>query len=273
VDAVGHQSATHEVNSPAVAVGDRVGALTAYGGYAEVAYWPADQLIPVPDNLDSAEAAVIILNYIVAYHVMHRWTNVKNGDRVLIIGASGGIGTAFLQLGARAELKMYGIASRSKHQVLEEYGAVGIDYHTQDFVQVIRELEPGGLDAVFDGMAGDYFSKGFSVLRRGGRLVGYGNPISFSSMLKVLSQVALFTILPNGKSAKYYSTGASRFNRKMFQQDWATLFSMLGDGQIKPVIMQKFPILEAASANALLESGQVIGNLVLIAPELLESSI
>jgi len=273
VDAVVHQSASLQANSPAVAVGDRVAALTAYGGYAEVAYWPVDQMIPVPDNLDPAEAAVIILNYIVAYHVMHRWAHVKNGDVVLIIGASGGIGTAFLQLGALANLKMYGIASQTKHQILEEYGVVPIDYHTQDFVQVIHKLEPDGLDAVFDGMAGDSFTRGFSVLRRGGTLVGYGNPTSFTSMLKVLCQVALFTILPNGKSAKYYSTGASRFNWKMFQEDWATLFSMLGDGKIKPVIMKKYPILEAARANTLLESGQVIGNLVLVAPELLESSI
>lgn len=270
VDAVGHQLGSRVETALHVEVGDLVAALTAYGGYAEYAYWPVDQLITVPDNLDPAEAAVIILNYIVAYHVMHRWAHVKAGDRVLIIGASGGIGTAFLQLGQLADLKMYGLASKSKHHILEEYGGIPIDYHTQDFVQLIHELEPDCLDAVFDGMAGDYFSRGLSVLRRGGTLVGFGNPMSFCAMLKILSQVALYTILPNGKSAKYYSTGTSRFNRKIFLDDWATLFSMLGEGKIKPVILKKFPILEAANANTLLESGQVIGNLVLLAPELLE---
>lgn len=269
VEEIGHQAHQVEINDSGVAGGDRVAALTAYGSYAEYAYWPVDKLIPVPETLDPAEAAVIILNYIVAYHVMHRWARVKAGDRVLIIGASGGIGTAFLQLGVQADLKMYGLASRNKHHILHEYNVVPIDYHTQNFIQVIRKFEPDGLDAVFDGMAGDYFSQGFSLLRRGGTLVGYGNPMSFSGMLKVLSQVALFTLLPNGKSAMYYSTGASRFNRNKFLEDWVTLFSMLGNGQIRPVIMKKFPILEAANANALLESGHVIGNLVLAAPELL----
>jgi len=88
-------------------------------------------------------------------------------------------------------------------------------------------------------------------------------------MLHLLGQVILFNALPNGKSAKYYSTGKSRLNRRPFLEDWATLFKLLEEDRIKPVIMKKFPILEAAQANALLESGQVIGNVVLLTPELL----
>ena len=263
VDAVG-------TDVTSVAVGDRVAALTAYGGYAEYLYWDAKQLIPVPTSVDPAEAIPLILNYIVAYHVMHRWAKVKAGDKVLIIGASGGIGTAFLQLGKLANLKMYGVASKSKHHILTEYGATPIDYHTQDFVEVIHQTEPEGLDAVFDGMAGDYFKRGFSVLRRGGVLVGYGNPLSVSATLKVLSQVALFSLIPNGKSAKYYSTGVSFFNRGIFLEDWAKLFRLLEEEQIKPIITAKFPLLEAAKANELLEGGQVVGNIVLIEPNLLQ---
>ncbi len=252
-----------------VTVGDRAGALTAYGGYAEYLYWNADQLIPVPATLDPGEAAPLILNYIVAYHVMHRWARVKPGDRVLIIGASGGIGTAFLQLGKLADLKMYGVASKNKHHVLSEYGATPIDYHTQDFVRIVKQVEPDGLDAVFDGMAGDSFRRGFSVLRRGGTLVGYGNPVSYKGMFQVLGRMLLYNLLPNGKSAKYYSTGASRVNRRIFLEDWGKLFKMLEEGKIKPVINARFPILEARKANELLESGRVIGNIVLLTPELL----
>jgi NADPH:quinone reductase-like Zn-dependent oxidoreductase len=261
VDAIG-ESVT------SVAVGDRVAALTAYGAYAEYIYWDAKKLIPVPAALDPAEAAPLILNYIVAYHVMHRWAKAKVGDKVLIIGASGGIGTAFLQLGKLTDLKMYGTTSKSKYHILEAYGAIPIDYHTQDFVEVIRQAEPDGLNAVFDGMAGDYFKRGFSVLQQGGTLVGYGNPMSLLGMFQVLGRTALYHLLPNGKSAKYYSTGVSRFNWDIFLEDWATLFRMLEESQIKPVIADKFPLLEAAKANELLESGQVIGNVVLVAPEL-----
>jgi NADPH:quinone reductase-like Zn-dependent oxidoreductase len=251
------------------AVGDRVAALTIYGGYAEYIFLSEKQLISVPTTLDPAEAAPLILNYIVAYQTLHRSAKVKAGDKVLIIGASGGIGTAYLQLGKLANLSMYGIASKSKHHVLTEYGAMPIDYRTQDFVDVIRKEEPDGLEAVFDGIGGDYIKRGFSLLRRGGTYVGYANPLSLSRMLRFLGQVMLLHLMPNGKSAKYYGTGFSRINRLPFLEDWATLFKLLEAGKIKPVIMEKFPILEAAQANELLENGQVIGNIVLVAPELL----
>ncbi len=267
VDAEGRQKRPSGQDIANVAVGDRVAALTAYGGYAEYIFRDAEQLIPVSAALDPAEAVPLILNYIVAYQALHRSAKVKAGDKVLIIGASGGIGTAFLQLGKLANLTMYGIASKSKHHILTEYGATPIDYRTQDFGEVIRKAEPDGLDAVFDGIGGDYIKRGFSLLRRGGTFVGYANPLSLSRAFRLLGRVILFNLLPNGRSATYYSTGKSRLNKRPFMEDWAALFKLLEEGKIKPVIAAKFPILEAAKANELLESGQVIGNVVLLAPE------
>ena len=159
-----------------VSVGDRVGALTVVGGYSEYLYWKSDRLIPVPKaSLDPAEAVILILNYIVAYQSLHRVAKVKEGDKVLIIGASGGIGTALLQLGKLVGLRMYAMASKSKHSILSDYGATPIDYHTQDFVEVICQAEPGGLDAVLDGMMRlDYIKGSLSLLKHGGRLVSFG---------------------------------------------------------------------------------------------------
>lgn len=253
-----------------VAVGDRVGALTVVGGYSEYLYWKSDRLIPVPPTLDPAEAVTLILNYIVAYQTLHRSVKIKAGDKVLIIGASGGIGTALLQLGKLANLTMYGIASKSKHSILTELGAIPIDYHTQDFVEVIRQAEPDGLDAVFDGMSGDYVQRGFSVLRRGGKLVSYGEPAGLLALFRILAAFIVVNLLPNGKSFKLYGTSSYfLFDKRPYLEDWATLFKLLEEGKIKPIIAKKFPILEAAKANDLLESGQVIGNIVLLAPELL----
>ncbi len=251
------------------AAGDRVAALTVNGAYAEYIFLGEEQLLPVPPTVDPAEAAPLILNYIVAYQTLHRSAKVKAGDKVLIIGASGGIGTAFLQLGKLVHLTMYGLASKSKHHIIMEYGATPIDYRAQDFVEVIRKAQPDGLDAVFDGIGGDYIKHSFSLLRRGGTYVGYANPLSLSRTFRFLGQVILLNLLPNARSAKYYGTGSSRFNRRPFLEDWAALFKLLEEGKIKPVIMEKLPILEAAQANRLLESGQVIGNIVLLAPELL----
>ena len=269
VDAVGRQMRPSGKGVTRAAVGDRVAALTAYGGYSEYIFLREEQLIPVPTTLDPAEAAPLILNYIVAYQTLHRSAKVKAGDKVLIVGASGGIGTAFLQLGQLAKLTMYGIASKSKHPILTEYGATPIDYRAQDFVEMIQKAEPDGLDVVFDGIGGDYIKRGFSLLRRGGIYVGYANPLSITRTLRFLGQVILLHLLPNGRSARYYGTGSSRLNRRPFLEDWATLFKLLEEGKIKPVIEKKFPILEAAQANELLESGKVTGNLVLLAPELL----
>jgi NADPH:quinone reductase-like Zn-dependent oxidoreductase len=254
-----------------VAVGDRVGALTVVGGYTEYLYWKSNRLIPVPSSVDPAEAVTLILNYIVAYQTLHRSAKVKAGDKVLIIGASGGIGTALLQLGQLAQLKMYGIASRSKQDILIEYGATPIDYHTQDFGEVIRQAEPGGLDAVLDGMTRlDYIQRGLPLLRRGGTFVSFGEPAGFSTLLRILATVIKVKLLPNGRSVKLYGTSFYFVgDKRPFLEDWATLFQLLQTGQIKPVIAQKFPIVEAAQANALLESGQVVGNIVLLSPELL----
>jgi NADPH:quinone reductase-like Zn-dependent oxidoreductase len=249
--------------------GDRVAALTVYGGYSEYVYVREKNLIPVPANLNPAQVVPLILNYIVAYQCLHRTAKVKAGDRVLIIGASGGIGTAFLQLGRVAGLKLYGLASGSKHAALAEYGATLMDYRSQDFVGIMRQFEPGGLDAVFDGMGGEYLRRGFPLLKPGGVWISYANPLSLLGMFELLGRVLWFSLLPNGRSVKLYGTGASFIDRRPFLEDWAALFRLLADGKIAPVIAAKFPILEAAQANALLESGQVVGNIVLLAPELL----
>ena len=98
-------------------------------------------------------------------------------------------------------------------------------------------------------------------------MVGYGNPMSVTGTLKVLTQVALFNLRADGKSAKYYSTGVMRLNQRIFLDDWDTLFKLLAGGEIKPVIAARFPLLEARQANELLETGQVIGNIVLVAPD------
>jgi NADPH:quinone reductase-like Zn-dependent oxidoreductase len=159
---------------------------------------------------------------------------------------------------------MYGLASKNKHHVLLDYGAIPIDYHDQDFVQVLQEDIPGGIDVVLDGIGGDYIKRSFSLLREGGRYVGYCNPLSLSGMLRYLAQVLIYHLLPNDRSARFYGTGLSRFNRAPFLEDWATLFSLLDDGKIKPIIAATYPLTEAAQANQLLESGKVIGNIVLV---------
>ena len=162
---------------------------------------------------------------------------------------------------------MYGLASPDKHSTLAEYGVTPIDYHTQDFIEVIQELEPEGLDYVFNGMGEQYFERGLKLLRRGGVLVHYGAPRSFWRLLVLVAKYGWYNLLPNGKSIKGYGTHTK--DVEAFMGDWQRLFRLLEDGKIEPIIAARYPILEAAKANELLESGQVTGNVVLLAPELL----
>lgn len=252
-----------------VAVGDRVGALIVVGGYSEVVYWRADRLFPVPTGLDPAEAVTLILNYLVAYQTLHRSAKVQSGETVLLIGASGGIGTALLQLGELAGLRMYGLASPAKHAVLVEHGAIPVDYHRPDWVDVVRQAEPAGLDAVITGvMSSEYVHAGLSLLRARGRLVAFGEPDGFATLFRVLAAAVTAKLPPARKSIRLYGTSFYFLgDRRPFLADWARLFPYLQDGKIKPVIDRRFPIEAAAQANALLEAGSVTGNLVLVSAE------
>jgi NADPH:quinone reductase-like Zn-dependent oxidoreductase len=169
-----------------VAEGDRVVALTNFGSYSEYIFLGEEHLVHVPATLDPAEAVVLVLIYLVAYQILHQVVKVKSGDRALLVGASGGVGTAFLQLGKLADIKLYGLASPSKHNVLTQYGATPIDYHTQNFIEVIWQVEPEGLDYVFNWMGEEYFAPGmqfYAVAARWCTMVGRRVFHAFCSLL------------------------------------------------------------------------------------------
>ncbi len=251
--------------------GDRVAALTVIGGHAEYIYLPEEQLTQVPLSLDPAEAVTLILNYLVAYQVLHRVARVKSGDSVLVIGASGGVGTAFLQLGRVAGLKMYGTASLRKHDLLRQLGAIPIDYVNENLVEAIHRYQSGGVDVVCNGMGEEYIRRGIASLRRGGTLVHYGGPQSLARLGLLLFEMLAFWMLPNGKTIKGY--GTHRVPPAQLKQDWAALFRLLQASQIKPVIARRLRLVDdAVDAYALLESGSVSGNIVLVAPELLSTT-
>lgn len=253
-----------------VSVGECVAALTGHGGYSEMIYLDQEHLVPVQPGLDPAEAVAVVLNYVSAYQMLHRVAKVKAGDKVLVNGASGGMGTALLELGKLAGLKMYGTASQSKHTILTALGATAIDYRTQDFVEVLRRVEPDGLDFIFEGMGGKHIDSALEVLRSGGKLVTYAAPVGLWSIVKDLFKLVQINLLSKAKTVEFYGITALYLrDKKPFMEDLPKLFRLLEDGKIRPVITQKFSILEARRANELLESGQATGNIVLLAPELL----
>jgi NADPH:quinone reductase-like Zn-dependent oxidoreductase len=250
-----------------VSIGDRVGALTVYGGYSEYIYLNQEHLVKLPKSLDSGEAAVIILNYTSAYQMLNKVARVKEGNRALITGASGGVGSALLDLGKMKNLNLYGTASINKHESLKQFGAFLIDYKSQDFVEIIKNTEPEGLDFVFNGVGGEYIKKSLKILHRGGILIEYG--FSFKSFAYFMKNIFdMFSGTPRGVKGRGYGISMNyRKNKKPILEDIAILFDLLEKGKIHPVIYKRVPILEAAEANRILERGQVTGNIVLIAED------
>ena len=156
-------------------VGDRIGALTVWGADAERVCVLEANAVEVPEDLDPAQILSLVFTYMTAYQLLHRTARVKSGESVLVHGAAGRVGTAVLELGAVAGLRMYGTCSARDCAAVERLGAVAIDYRNEDFLARVRELTRDGVDVVLDGFGGGLSLRSFRALRPGGRLVVYGH--------------------------------------------------------------------------------------------------
>ena len=261
--------------------GQIVAALPITGAYAEFVCLPLRELVPVPAGLDAAEAVSLVLNYITAYQMLHRSAKVKKGQRVLIHGAAGGVGSALLQLGRLADLEMYGTCSSRTASAVSELGGNPIDYQHQDFVEEIHRLTGGGVDVVFDGIGGSHIWRSRKALRPGGRVVAYGlTGMLHGGRLASGSPgrrdrfrgIAIFGLyiaggwlLPGRKRVVPYSIQwLKRLKPAWFRQDLIALFNLLRQQKIKPLIAQRFPLTEARHAHKMLGKGGVTGKIVLV---------
>jgi NADPH:quinone reductase-like Zn-dependent oxidoreductase len=261
--------------------GQIVAAMPIHGAYAEFVCLPQSELVPVPPGLDCAKAVSLILNYVTAYQMLHRSANVKPGQRVLFHGASGGVGTALLQLGRLAKLEMYGTCSSRGAPAVSELGGVPIDYQRQDVAEEIRRRTREGVDAVFDPIGGPHLWQSRDALRPGGRVVGYGNTTALrgeglgsarSGRRNRLHGVPIYALyiaggwlLPGRKRIVPYSIQTlKRLKPALFRQDLMALLDLLRQEKIQPLIAQRFPLAEARQAQELLGKGGVIGKIVLM---------
>jgi NADPH:quinone reductase-like Zn-dependent oxidoreductase len=152
--------------------GQIVADLCVVGGYAQYAIRPARFLVPVPDGVDAAEAVCIPLAYLTAFQMLTRYRRLSAGEMILVIGASGTVGTALLDLARHFGLKAIGTCSAANLSTVEKLGASAIDYRTDDFVTSVRELTAGriggaGVDAAFDAIGGSHFDRSFACLAPG----------------------------------------------------------------------------------------------------------
>lgn len=264
-----------------VALGDTVAALTMFGGYSQYLCLPADELTRVPAGLDPAEAVSLVLNYGTAHQLIHRIAALEPGQSVLIHGAAGGVGTALLELGQLAGLKMFGTASRAKHDLVTALGAISIDYKSDDFVTRVLQMTNGsGVDVVFDAVGGSNFWRSYKTLRPGGKtpggkLIGYGmsSVINNGKPSKIrggasFALLGLLGILPDGKTARWYSiTTEKKHHPEWLRKDLAHLLDLLRDRKIHPIVSERLPLREAPRAHDLIENARVTGKIVLLCQE------
>ena len=261
--------------------GQIVAALPIFGAYAEFVCLPQRKLVPVPSGLDPAEAVSLVLNYVTAYQMLHRSAKVRPGQRVLIHGAAGGVGSALLQLGRLAGLQMFGTCSSRGASAVSELGGVPIDYEHLDFVKEIQRLTSEGVDVVFDSIGGTHIWRSRKALRPGGTVVAYGLTSSLSGGRTVSGRpgrrrrfrpIAVFGLyiaggwlLPGRRRVVPYSIQwLERLRPALFRQDLIALFDLLAQRKIKPLIAQRVPLAEARHAHELLGKGGVTGKIVLM---------
>lgn len=261
--------------------GQIVTALPIHGAYAEFVCLPKGELIPVPPGLDAAEAVSLVLNYTTAYQMMYRSVHVTPGQRILIHGVAGGVGSALLQLGLVGKLEIYGTCSAQAAQTVSDLGCTPIDYKHQDFVQEIHRLTNDGVDVVFDPIGGAHLWKSRRALRPGGSVVGYGliNSLRGEALtsrrpgrrqrFRGTATFALYILggllLPGRKRVVPYSIQTlKRLKPAWFRQDLIALLDLLKQRKVKPLVAQRLPLAEARQAQEMLVKGGVIGKIVLM---------
>jgi len=253
--------------------------LCMVGGYAQYAIRPARFLVTVPDGIDPAEAVCIPLAYLTAFQMLTRYRKLPQDAIILVIGASGTVGTALLELARHLGLMAIGTSSARNMPVVERFGAAPIDYRAGDFVTSVHRLtadRPGGsgVDMVFDAIGGAHFGRSFECLSRGGLLVGYGSQImaiggegllAAGLGLLRLKLWSACSFLLGGRSGVFYSITARRQTHpEDFKADMAALFQLLREGALHPIVVDRLALCAAREVHARIDDGGLGGKIVLL---------
>lgn len=244
--------------------GDRVCALVNGGGYAGYAVAPADQCLPVPVGLSLAEAAALPEAAFTVWHNLWQRARLQPGESLLVHGGSSGIGSFAIQLATAMGVRVFATAgSEEKCESCRALGAeVAINYRDEDFVAVVKEFTEGrGVDVILDMVGGDYIQRNFSAAAREARLVSIafmqGSRVNVDLMPIMIKRLTL-----TGSTLRAQSAGVKAgIARELREQVWP----LIGQRLLRPLITARFPLQEAAAAHRLMESGRLIGKIVLLA--------
>ena len=249
--------------------------MTRFGGYSSAVTVPAMQAVERPEGLDAVHAAAIPVTALTAWMMLEQMARVREGDRVLVHSAGGGVGLMALDLIKRRNAVAIGTASAHKHPFLLErgYNQV-IDYRTDDFAEVLAEQAP--IDIILDPVGGSSWAKGMGLLAPGGRLVCFGfSSNAVAPTRKVWSAISNLWAVPwtrfNPIWLMNHNVGVLGCNMGHMWEHSALVTRWLSEliplwqqGQIRPVIHATFPFSQAAEAHQLIHDRQNLGKVILI---------
>lgn len=245
-----------------VTAGQAVCALVAGGGYAEYCAVPAEQCLPVPAGMPLADAAAVPETYFTVWTNLFARGKLRHGETVLVHGGTSGIGTTAIQLARAFGATVIATAgSETKCEACRQLGAQSaINYNDTDFVGAVKSATAGlGVDVILDIVGGDYLPRNLECLRTDGRLVQIGL-IGGSRATLDLRAVLQRRLTLTGSTLRPRSAAEKGvIARELERQVWP----LLARGEVRPVVHARFPLDRAAAAHRELESGRVIGKLVL----------
>ena len=254
--------------------GQRVMGGCRFGGYAELVSANTANLVPLPDDWSFAEGAALPVAYATAYAGLIRYGDLRDGERVLIQAAAGGVGIAATQIAKLAGAEVYGTASPSKHDTIRSFGVDHpLDY---DFVKGVREIagEKQPLDLVLDAVGGASFKKGFSLLRPGGRLVCFGaselqagerrSPLNAVRVLARMPRIGTLGLMRESKSVIGLNMLALWDAKQTLDEYIAPLTDWVEQGRVRPVVAKEFPLEEGPEAHRYIHERRNVGKVVLV---------
>lgn len=255
--------------------GDRVLALTRFGGYSDTIVAPEVQVIPIPAGLTLEKAAAFPVNYATAWIMLVKLGNLSKGERILIHAAAGGIGQAALQLARWRGAEVFGTASASKHQRLKQLGVAHcIDYHSQDFEEEVRRITDGkGVHLVIDAVGGRSFRKSYRSLAPMGRLFLFGasslapgqrmNPIAAVRGLLSMGSFKPIPLMNENRGVFGVNMGHlwdHAADLRVMIEEMLVLFDR---GVLDPIVDRTFPFDKAADAHTYLQEHKNFGKVLL----------
>ena len=246
---------------PSFEPGDRVAYGFGLGGYCERRVMPADQLVPIPDGVDSETAAAAMLKGMTSWYLCRRTYRLSEGETVLVHAAAGGVGTILSQWCKALGATVIGTAgSAEKGELAREHGCDHVIlYKEEDFVERVHEITGGeGVPVVFDGVGKATFFASMDCLSRFGMMITFGNASGAVPPLNLLRLSA------KGLSVARPSLKPYIERREDLEEAAGELLGHIQAGRIRLTVGQRFPLAEAAEAHRALESRRTLGCTVLL---------